>query len=504
MAEVLVETPGGVVRAGERGRFRVDAYGAETWLTALVGSAELESQAGSTRVSAGERAYAQRGDAPSPPETYDPGDADDFARFNLERDGQYAWSAPSTAYLPEEVAPYAADLEDYGTWYYEAGVGNVWQPRVATTWQPYTNGRWVFTDYGWTWVPYEPWGWAPFHYGRWDFSISLGWYWIPDRVWGPAWVSWSIGPRYVGWCPLGRRGRPVFGYHDRDAGYRGRAVRRGSGGWNFVERDHLRSRDWVRYQVGRDRVRSGDVRLLDAGHGLDRRLQVSDRARLRSTHRGSSTAAIGSRRGADPFASIAVRPRATGKDIGATSRRTATDVRARDRSRSTGSRDDQGAGVLRPVFGPLRSGSGKSPQARPMGRTGHSTTGSATTSARPAPRQSNSEPSRGATPSTQRRSNESSRRSAPPAQYRSSEPTRRSAPSAQYRSSEPTRRSAPSAQRRSSEPTRRSAPSAQRRSSSPHRTASPTPRAGRSQPRSAAPAKKSKGDARPRPHKHKG
>jgi len=111
-------------------------------------------------------------------------------------------------YLPEEVAPYAGELESNGTWYYESEVGHVWRPRVGPGWQPYSDGRWIWTAYGWTWVPYEGWGWAPFHYGRWGHSASLGWYWIPSAGWGPAWVSWAVGPSYVGWCPLGYRDRP--------------------------------------------------------------------------------------------------------------------------------------------------------------------------------------------------------------------------------------------------------------------------------------------------------
>src|SRR5207302_1110752 len=83
----------------------------------------------------------------------------------------------------------------------------VWQPRyVGRHWQPYWDGRWVWTTAGWTWVTEEPWGWATYHYGRWAFVDEAGWVWLPGRVWGPAWVAWRWGGGYAGWCPLGPRG----------------------------------------------------------------------------------------------------------------------------------------------------------------------------------------------------------------------------------------------------------------------------------------------------------
>src|SRR3954464_2631010 len=44
--------------------------------------------------------------------------------------------------------------------------GGVWEPaQVEVGWRPYTRGRWVQSDYGWTWLSNEPWGWATYHYG---------------------------------------------------------------------------------------------------------------------------------------------------------------------------------------------------------------------------------------------------------------------------------------------------------------------------------------------------
>jgi Family of unknown function (DUF6600) len=107
---------------------------------------------------------------------------------------------------PEDVADVSVfyePLAPYGTWIALPEYGQVWVPHdVSPEWRPYTIGRWVYTDYGWTWVSDQEWGWAPFHYGRWTFVASYGWVWIPGTVWAPAWVVWRHSPGWVGWAPL--------------------------------------------------------------------------------------------------------------------------------------------------------------------------------------------------------------------------------------------------------------------------------------------------------------
>jgi|WetSurMetagenome_2_1015567.scaffolds.fasta_scaffold113368_2 hypothetical protein len=94
-------------------------------------------------------------------------------------------------------------LEPYGDWLWVDPYGWVWAPNtVAPFWRPYTVGRWVWSDWGWTWVSSEPWGWASYHYGRWVRVKHHGWAWVPGEVWGPAWVAWRNGPGIVGWAPL--------------------------------------------------------------------------------------------------------------------------------------------------------------------------------------------------------------------------------------------------------------------------------------------------------------
>src|SRR5438552_11878286 len=96
-------------------------------------------------------------------------------------------------------------LEPHGAWLETADYGYVWQPREAESsqnWRPYANGRWVYSDAGWTWISEESFGWATYHYGRWTRLRGIGWVWVPGQQWAPAWVSWRKSNDYVGWAPL--------------------------------------------------------------------------------------------------------------------------------------------------------------------------------------------------------------------------------------------------------------------------------------------------------------
>lgn len=95
------------------------------------------------------------------------------------------------------------DLASYGNWVERPQYGWVWRPRaVATTWRPYQNGHWAWTDEGWIWITDEPYGWATYHYGRWYDDPEYGWEWVPGDEYAPAWVSWQEGSDYIGWAPL--------------------------------------------------------------------------------------------------------------------------------------------------------------------------------------------------------------------------------------------------------------------------------------------------------------
>jgi hypothetical protein len=103
----------------------------------------------------------------------------------------------------DDVGFFYDELSPYGDWVLTRQNGWAWFPRnVRPSWRPYSDGRWVTTEYGWTWASNEPFGWATYHYGRWAWEPRLGWLWVPGTTWGPAWVSWRSGEGYIGWAPL--------------------------------------------------------------------------------------------------------------------------------------------------------------------------------------------------------------------------------------------------------------------------------------------------------------
>ena len=274
-----IETPGGVISTGTRGVLRIDVQSGETRVSVYEGEATLEG-AQPVRVRAGERVYARRNEVEEGPTQFDRTEGDEFAEWDDGRQQQTAYAANRQEALPEDVAPYADELDRHGTWYYETEVGHVWRPYVAAGWQPYSNGRWTWSVFGWTWVPYEPWGWAPSHYGRWGFTNALGWYWIPGATWAPAWVSWAVGGDYVGWCPLGYRDRPVLAY-DRLGFARGHAAPRGTTvaetPWIYLRRGDVGARDLTRRRVQLDSTAVQQVRVVDMAQArLTRDFTVAD------------------------------------------------------------------------------------------------------------------------------------------------------------------------------------------------------------------------------------
>jgi hypothetical protein len=138
-------------------------------------------------------------------------------------------------------------LAPYGEWIELNDGMTVWQPSMMPrNWEPYTIGRWEWTDDGWYWDSDEPFGYITYHYGRWYNDDYYGWIWVPDDQWAPAWVDWRYDDDYVGWAPLSPYGefRPGFGiyftqeYHPH---YRF---------WNFVAYNHFCDYNVYHYYAG--------------------------------------------------------------------------------------------------------------------------------------------------------------------------------------------------------------------------------------------------------------
>ncbi|MBI3450335.1 MAG: FecR domain-containing protein [Acidobacteria bacterium] len=209
-----IDTPAGSVFLLSGGSFRLDVGvdGVST-VASYRGVAEILADDVSVMAHSGERATAEPGRRPSDARAFNTLHRDPFDEWVESRDDSYA-SADSRRgprpEVPDQVAPYAGELNRYGTWRDDSNYGWVWQPAgVAPDWRPYYYGSWYNAPIGATWVSSEPWGWAPYHYGRWQWALGLGWFWAPGIVYSGAYVSWSVGPSYYGWCPLGYYNSPV-------------------------------------------------------------------------------------------------------------------------------------------------------------------------------------------------------------------------------------------------------------------------------------------------------
>src|SRR5436305_1393729 len=153
-------------------------------------------------LAAREKALAEKesGPAAAPTAAEQPESEQVRPRIREPRERETGEGVPTSGY-----STFYTKLEPHGAWLETADYGYVWQPREAESsrsWRPYTNGRWVYTDAGWTWISEEPFGWATYHYGRWTRLRGVGWVWVPGEQWAPAWVSWRKSNDYVGWAPL--------------------------------------------------------------------------------------------------------------------------------------------------------------------------------------------------------------------------------------------------------------------------------------------------------------
>jgi hypothetical protein len=109
-----------------------------------------------------------------------------------------------------EIDPDNSVLDESGDVDSDIYTNYIWVPNsnyLYEGWTPYGEGRWEWTDWGWTWVSDYNWGWAPYHYGRWWYSQAYGWVWSPGRRWGPGWVNWCSNREFTGWYPISPRVR---------------------------------------------------------------------------------------------------------------------------------------------------------------------------------------------------------------------------------------------------------------------------------------------------------
>ena len=87
-------------------------------------------------------------------------------------------------------------LNPYGKW---SKIDSKWAFTPDDHLTPYTNGRWVYTEYGWYWKGRAPYSWATEHYGYWKRSADKVWSWYPGPYWLPQIVEFRASTKYIGW-----------------------------------------------------------------------------------------------------------------------------------------------------------------------------------------------------------------------------------------------------------------------------------------------------------------
>ena len=232
--ETRVQTREGVISPELEGLLRIDQFDRGSRLAVLQGRAQFDSVPGAPV----QRAWLREGEqaefwwAETPRIERQSVSRDKFSAWFIAQDqAEGAFSSGNGPYVSPEMTG-AEDLNQNGAWEVAAEYGNVWIPtRVAVGWEPYRDGRWVWTrQWGWSWVDNAPWGFAPFHYGRW-IQHRGSWAWAPGRfeprpAYSPAMVAWVGGPQVSvgitiggirrppqsGWVPLAPRQNFVPAY----------------------------------------------------------------------------------------------------------------------------------------------------------------------------------------------------------------------------------------------------------------------------------------------------
>jgi hypothetical protein len=87
-------------------------------------------------------------------------------------------------------------LNPYGAW---SKIGGKWAFTPRDHQAPYTDGRWIYTEYGWYWKGNLPHGWVTEHYGYWKRAEDKVWSWYPGPYWLPEIVEIRAASGYIGW-----------------------------------------------------------------------------------------------------------------------------------------------------------------------------------------------------------------------------------------------------------------------------------------------------------------
>ena len=87
-------------------------------------------------------------------------------------------------------------LNPYGTW---SKIDGKWAYTPLDHMAPYTDGRWLYSEYGWYWKGRLAHSWATEHYGYWKRGANKVWSWYPGAYWLSEIVEIRATDKYVGW-----------------------------------------------------------------------------------------------------------------------------------------------------------------------------------------------------------------------------------------------------------------------------------------------------------------
>jgi hypothetical protein len=200
---------------------------------------------------------------------------------------QQYYGSPQQYGQNEDSAFFYDRLSPFGDWLYLNPFGYVWVPRhMGYRWRPYCDGRWIWTEVGWTWIANEEWGDIPFHYGRWGWDEEIGWFWVPGTVWGPAWVSWRSNDQYLGWAPF----PPGFEFRI-GMNFNSQGINIPFNFWVFIQGSHFqdydinpyvlpfeRNRTIVGYTSMRNNMYTRNNQVFNEGFGVEAVRQITGRA----------------------------------------------------------------------------------------------------------------------------------------------------------------------------------------------------------------------------------
>ncbi len=218
--DIEIQTPDCGIFLLDKGLYRINVNeGGRTDFYVYAGIAEVAGKDYNRNVRKNQKIVMFDGQVIERPFYFYSSDADNFDRWNRERNQTVGYARNSSSrYLDEGYEEYEYELSRSGKWYYNTTYRtNIWVPNnVGSDWRPYYHGRWVWSPhYGYVWNSFDSWGFFTHHYGRWHWDPFYHWCWIPGYRWSPGWVSWFWDDTYYGWSPMSWWDRPIVVYNGR-------------------------------------------------------------------------------------------------------------------------------------------------------------------------------------------------------------------------------------------------------------------------------------------------